>query len=588
MPSWRSGGSRDTNFQGASEQWGASRGSACTCALTYPTRDGGWGNLWSTTSGQPGAWSDKSMPLIVQLPPYPENVGATYVNLANGAYDAEWQQFGANWQARENQGFAKPVFSIAWEANGDFMPWGGGGGQGQYHSAQEYINGYRRIVQNIRTTYPSCATAWTMNGHASYPLISVSTEIYPGDDVVDYIGVDYYDMYYSNPDFEAEAVRPDCIRWFLDLCRQHNKRLIVPEWGIATGFPQAGGDVHGSVYIQGMFNVFLDANSTGHMGFEQYFADPIDASNVNSDLFNGNSPASTNKYIQLWSQVTPPPGTGPTGSTGPTGPITGPTGPTGPTGATGPSGPTGPTGPTGTVTPIPPTPIDSGNMYKANTFLYAPIGDDVTTSNTNFSGDEFFNVFTSGGALIYSGAGLDYTPCIAVNSFASDGFAQIFYKVLTGPFILEPLDILYTRMYIRLPSYYVNARGLFASFSETNIFNACGYVGMDGSGHLTLSDKNFTVQATSSVVLPTDKWVRIGITLTIGASDGQLDAYIFNSPKTTILTEHVTATNINTGAGGVAYANFGVTFGGPYFYLLDRVAMSTTPEIHSHMELIQN
>jgi hypothetical protein len=143
-------------------------------------------------------------------------------------------------------------------------------------------------------------------------------------------------------------------------------------------------------------------------------------------------------------------------------------------------------------------------------------------------------------------------------------------------------------MYVRLPDYYIDSHALFATFTETNVFNASGFFGMDASGHLTLSDAGSVVRATSALVLPKDKWIRLGFTVTKGATTGRLDAYIFTAERSVILAEHVFATNINTGANGVAFVDFGITNNGPYSYLMDRVAASTTPDIHSHMELVQN
>jgi hypothetical protein len=277
---WPYGGSSDTNTEATTDAWQANMGSGrpVTACLVYQTRDAGWENLTNLNSGQPAAFKNKTRTLIIQMSPFPSNVGATYSALVSGAYDSHWAAYGQQLLNRENAGFPPAIVSIAWEMNGTYFFWGGGGGSTHFSSSAQYVAAYRRIVNALRSTYPNVQTAWAINGHNSNPQAN-SDELYPGDSYVTFRGGDWYNQADGNPQTEAafttEANHVDGIRGQLARVRAgapdargRPKKLIVPEWGINAG--QANPGDHAD-WITWMFNVFKDANSTGHMGPETYF-----------------------------------------------------------------------------------------------------------------------------------------------------------------------------------------------------------------------------------------------------------------------------------------------------------------------------
>jgi hypothetical protein len=64
-------------------------------------------------------------------------------------------------------------------------------------------------------------------------------DAYPGDDMVDIVGVDFYDMYPAYPDRAAwdagfrstQNGGPRGLGTWLEFAKAHGKRLSVPEWG---------------------------------------------------------------------------------------------------------------------------------------------------------------------------------------------------------------------------------------------------------------------------------------------------------------------------------------------------------------------
>jgi Glycosyl hydrolase family 26 len=302
---WLSGGSRDTNRLSAAIEWGAFRGRPVTFAVAYPTRTAGWDEFVRShaVSGQVAAHSDKSMTLLIQTAPFAQ--GGNYSALVGGSYDAQWRQIGTLLKARQDQGHPPAIVSIAWEMNGEYMYWGGGAARsrGGYSSPAQYVAGYRRIVSQLRVTYPNVQTAWVINAHST-PAATGTTDafaFYPGDEFVTYMGTDDYDHYppaRTKAAFDARANANAGMYWLANHARQHGKQIVVPEWGVAPGSGANGGGDNPE-YVQWMWDTFRAWFAEGLLRGEFYFADPIGGGNVDSDLLGGN-PAAAARYRSLW------------------------------------------------------------------------------------------------------------------------------------------------------------------------------------------------------------------------------------------------------------------------------------------------
>jgi hypothetical protein len=94
---------------------------------------------------------------------------------------------------------------------------------------------------------------WCVN--AAYRDIPLP-DYYPGDDVVDYVGVDAYDSGVAAglPRWSTLYSRPGGIADVLAFAKQHHKKLSIPEWGLAPSGSQLGGDSDPS-YIDGIAKV---------------------------------------------------------------------------------------------------------------------------------------------------------------------------------------------------------------------------------------------------------------------------------------------------------------------------------------------
>ena len=106
---------------------------------------------------------------------------------------------------------------------------------------------------------------WNVNA-AVRPIPLAS--IYPGDDVVDIVGIDAYDQGVAATRNRWHEIydRPLGIRDVLRFAKAHHKPLSIPEWGIAPRSVGSGGGNDPS-YIRGIANVVRH----NRVAYEAYF-----------------------------------------------------------------------------------------------------------------------------------------------------------------------------------------------------------------------------------------------------------------------------------------------------------------------------
>ena len=174
---------------------------------------------------------------------------------AAGDYDEHWLRFG---RALVANGCADAVLRLGWEFNGRFYPWAAGGHE---HDFAAY---WRRIVANLRRvegqefTYEWSVLAGNANADAE--------AAYPGDEVVDFIGLDAYDTSrFSDPEdrWQDQLERTYGLRWHAQFAADHDKPLSFSEWGVVVrpGDDLGGGDA--PLYIERMID-WIRAHDVAH------------------------------------------------------------------------------------------------------------------------------------------------------------------------------------------------------------------------------------------------------------------------------------------------------------------------------------
>jgi hypothetical protein len=282
--------------------WGNWRGRQLDVINTFTTRDQGWGEI------QQPSWTLDTMTgfkgqLIISQPMWPQGQGNS-TQCAQGAYDTYWKTFGS-WLVQKSR--ANSIVRMGWEGNGDFMYWSATSAD---LSNGNWKNCWRKVAQAIKSTDPQVVMDWTVNSHGSdtidnrqsYDPYASNSPVYPGDDVVDVVGIDSYDMYPPSPTsaaFDAQCNGNTGLCKTIAFAKAHGKKFSVGEWGSVTCGGNPGGD--NTVYIQKMFDTFKANQAI--LAYEAYF-DYTDE--VCSGYYPTNqAPKASALYKQLWGVNSP-------------------------------------------------------------------------------------------------------------------------------------------------------------------------------------------------------------------------------------------------------------------------------------------
>ncbi|MBR1121257.1 hypothetical protein JQ628_07000 [Bradyrhizobium lablabi] len=184
--------------------------------------DDSWEKL-SRFTWVPGVWKKLnparnvawSLPLTMKDTPLSD--------VAEGKHDAEFEQ--AARAIAEAQ--PRAIIRLGWEMNLEQMVWFTRG-----HEA-DYIAAFRRVVGIFRKHSRDFRFDWCPGWG---PQETPADLAYPGDDVVDIIGLDVYDFKYDGtPEERWEKFylkAPFGLEWHRDFAAKHNKLMSYPEWGV--------------------------------------------------------------------------------------------------------------------------------------------------------------------------------------------------------------------------------------------------------------------------------------------------------------------------------------------------------------------
>ena len=251
---WPSGVFAGSTINTAAVQAFASyRGRAVDVAMAFPRRDT-WLNFATDT------WTVKQyagfagrLSLGVPL-----TIGSTTLKqVAAGSQDAYFLAFANNLRSL---GRGASDLRLAWEFNGNWQPWSA-------YSATDFVAAFRHVAKLLKTALPSATIDWNGNWGTSQCGHNPFTELYPGDDVVDVIGVDTYDGGWvpatTSTQFDTWRTSKYGLQAWLDFAKAHGKKFAVPEWGLVSG--QEGDNV---AFVDGMHAFFV--TNAASLAFESY------------------------------------------------------------------------------------------------------------------------------------------------------------------------------------------------------------------------------------------------------------------------------------------------------------------------------
>jgi hypothetical protein len=229
--------------------------------------------------------------LVIAQPMWPDKSGGSTKACAAGNYDVHWRAFGTTLTAHGRQA---SIIRLAWQFNGNDVEWAAS-------DPPSFIACYQHIARAIREGAPEAVMDWSMNAHGTdSPPGGDAFDSYPGDDYVDVIGIDTFDMTPASPDeaaFLDQCNGPDGICNIADTARRRGKRLGVGQWCVVTcGFDDRGND--NPFYVERMHQLFVE--NADIMAYETYYDDRKSGYFCTSLNDPDRAPAASARYKALW------------------------------------------------------------------------------------------------------------------------------------------------------------------------------------------------------------------------------------------------------------------------------------------------
>jgi hypothetical protein len=242
-------------------------GAQVNCALLYNDADKTWAEWampwFAGSSGGDADWRQwlgadpATRRVVISQEMVPDGVPSNWRQIgAAGGYDGYARRLAANLVAA---GMGHAVIRLGHEMNGTWYHDSLGNDPAQYGAWAAY---WARIVTAMRSV-PGARFLFDWNVNAGYRDIPLD-EYYPGDNVVDVIGIDVYDSGMpGNPRDPAERWarlyhEPGGLAQIVTFARQHGKPLSVPEWGVVSA--AGGGLGDDPAYVTGLAGLIRDNN----------------------------------------------------------------------------------------------------------------------------------------------------------------------------------------------------------------------------------------------------------------------------------------------------------------------------------------
>jgi hypothetical protein len=221
-----------------------------------------------------------------------------------GHYDAHWANL-ANELAYYGLHWA--YLRLGWEPDGGWYTWRAQQGQG---NEANYASCFRRIVEVMRKTQPANQWKFVWNPTTAWWDKSYLDAIWPGNDYVDLVGIDFYDQSWAQNTYPYPSVCDAACRltrqqnawnhqsWYLytirDFAIAHGKAMAIPEWGVAIR-PDGHGGGDNPYFVQKMHEFIM--NPGNYVAFHSYFnVSAVDIDARLTDSVTGDVPSGATRF----------------------------------------------------------------------------------------------------------------------------------------------------------------------------------------------------------------------------------------------------------------------------------------------------
>ncbi|MGA2520328.1 MAG: glycosyl hydrolase [Acidimicrobiales bacterium] len=202
----------------------AATGTHPVFATDYLDKTDGWSAM--DAAANVAAWSHTPYRLVLGVSILPGT--GTLAQGATGAYDQYFTVLGRTLVTDDE---ANAILRLGWEFNGTWFPWS----VGTAAQAADFAAYWRQIVTTMRAV-PGEKFQFLWNPNGPSPTSYTTSQAYPGDAYVDYVGTDDYDNYWGNGAFTPTVAWANQLdqQWGLDwlagFAAEHHKPIAIPEW----------------------------------------------------------------------------------------------------------------------------------------------------------------------------------------------------------------------------------------------------------------------------------------------------------------------------------------------------------------------
>ncbi len=226
-----------------------------------------WADMQSNAQWMMSCWKGQPYQLALGVPLLVE--GATFSDASSGAYDAQFRQLGAT---IVGNGQANAMLRLGWEFNGNWYPWNANADPEGFKAAFRHVVGVLRSV-------PGSHFSIVWNPSLAAGTVSADT-LWPGDDVVDLVGLDVYNQSWrpqdADPTIRWQGHLTDIygLNWLATFATAHNKRIVIPEWATGTR-PDGHGWGDDPLFIHNMA-AWMRAHNVLYQGYWDFTASDFD------------------------------------------------------------------------------------------------------------------------------------------------------------------------------------------------------------------------------------------------------------------------------------------------------------------------